>query len=512
MDPASGLASPLPITQVLVLEDRAQVERRGEVTLAGLTRLVVPGLALVAVDRSLQVEVQGGAFVDARLVRRWKERAPGRLPADASAVRRQALALEDEVQAQGDQITRTESVVEVLQLARADLLRAIAEGVGHGTPDLAAAGAQLEQLSGRQADAEETLRRSQAGHRRLVARLQEARVALGASEAREVELECTLELTLQGTGPATVRVRYLVPCAAWRPTYRARLAGERVEVEAEAMVWQATGEAWDDVALRFSTARPTLGTTPPRLTEDRLRLRPKAQAEKLAVEVAVREELIQTTGEGAPSAELPGLDDGGETRQLDGPGRTSVLGDGQPHRVPLFTFSAPVALEQVCPAELTPVASVVARFANTSGQLLLAGPVDLIRQAGFVGRSELGFTAPDETLTLSFGSIDGLQVVRSVEEKIDESRMTGRRTTTRTVTLHVSNARTEPATLVLEERVPVSEVKEVEVKVLTSECEPAPAQVSPQGIARLQLALPPNGTRRARFTWELVAAAKVSGI
>jgi len=504
--------APLPIDQVTVLEDRAQVERAGPVTLAGLTRLEIPDLPLAAVDRSLQVEVQGGTFVDARFVRRWKERPPGGLPADASQLRRQVDALEDEERGQSATVLRSRQQGAVLQAARADLLRAIAEGAGHGHADLATWTDRLEQLSARQAATDEALRLAEAELRRSQARLTEARRALAASEVAELDQACTLALTLQGSGLATVRVRYLVPCAVWRPAYRARLVGDQVQVEAEAVVWQATGEAWPQVALRFSTARPTLGTSPPRLVEDALRVRPKAAEEKKVVEVALREERIQTTGEGGGAAELPGLDDGGEARLLEAPGRTTVPSDGQPHRVPLFAFSAPAALEQVCPPELTPVASLLARFPNASGRVLLAGPVDLIRQAGFVGRSLVPFAAPGEVVKLSFGSIDGLQVVRSTEEKVEESRMTGRRTTTRTVTLHVSNARAEEARLVLEERVPVSEVKEVEVKVLGAQCSPAPTAVSPQGVARLELALPPHGTRVARFTWELSAAGKVAGL
>jgi uncharacterized protein (TIGR02231 family) len=367
-------------------------------------------------------------------------------------------------------------------------------------------------LSQRQAEADQALHAAERERQRLEARLAEARLALGASESPDHDLGCTLELTLEGSGQATVRVRYLVPCAVWRPAYRARLLGEEVELEAEALVWQATGEPWADVALAFSTARPTLGTSPPRLTEDVLRVRPRAAEEKKGVEVSVREERIQSTGEGGSEEELPGLDDGGEARLLQASGRTSVPGDGRPHRVPLFRFLAPAALELVCPAELTRVASLLARFPNTSGQVLLAGPVDLIREAGFVGRALLGFAAPGEVVKLSFGSLDGLQVVRSTDEQVEESRMTGRRTTTRTVTLHVSNARAEEARLVLEERLPVSEVKEVEIQVLTARCSPAPTTVSPDGVARLELSLPAHGTRTARFSWELAAAGKVSGI
>jgi len=142
----------------------------------------------------------------------------------------------------------------------------------------------------------------------------------------------------------------------------------------------------------------------------------------------------------------------------------------------------------------------------------LAGPVDLIRSAGFVGRSQVSFTAPGETLKLSFGSEDGVRVTRVVEEKLDEARLTGRRTTKKTVTLHVSNASTTPRKLLLEERIFVSEVKEVEVQVLQKECDPAPSPVSKDGIARLEVALAANATKKVKFVWEVSAAGKVAGL
>jgi uncharacterized protein (TIGR02231 family) len=502
----------LPISRVVLMEDRAQVERHGHVTLDGLTRVVLAGVPAIAVDRSLKVELEGGTFVDAKFERRWKERPSGGLAADASQTRRRAEQTEREIAAKIDAVARANARVEVIAAARADLLRSIAEQTGVGQTNPSAWGTQLDLLSTQVSNAELAHRALTSELNALRTRLTELKAAVALAEQHESELECSLVLTLQGAGEARVKVTYLVPCAVWRPAYRASLTGQTVRVEAEAVVWQRTGEAWPDVALRFSTARPTLGTAPPQLTDDRLQTRPKQAIEKKVVDVSIREEVIQSAGETGGTAELPGLDDGGEARLLDAPARSTIPADGQPHRVSLFVFEAPATLERVCPAELTRVVSLVARFPNTSGQVVLAGPVDLIRQNGFVGRSQLKFTAPGEPLKLSFGSEDGLQIVRATEEKVDEARLTGRRTTTRKVLLHVSNARPESATVVIEERVPVSEVKDVEVQVLKAECAPAPGPLSRDGIARLELSLPPHGTQVVTFAWELQAAAKVSGV
>lgn len=503
----------LPVTRVVVMEDRAQVEREGELTLEStLERCEVPDLSPFAVDRSLKVEVTGGTLVDAKLVRRWKQKARGGLPADASVLRKKAKALADEFKMREDVVIRLAARKEVLLAARAELLRAIQEYASFGAFDASAWKQQADAVSEQQARVEEDLRAARREQELTQRHLGETQTALRSAEERVQDLECALALTLQGSGKAKVRVSYLVPCAVWRPAYRATLRDETVLIEAEGVVWQHTGEDWSNIALSLSTARPTLGTTPPKLTEDRLALRDKLEAERKAVDVALREEVIQSSGESGGQTEMPGLDDGGDARLLKAPGVLSVPSDGQPHSVPIFQFEAKATLEHLCPAPRTSLVSLVARFPNESGQVLLAGPVNLVWQSGFVGRSQIKFAAPGEVVKLSFGSEDGLRVVRRIEEKTDESRLTGKRTITKTVTHFVSNARPGATAIIIEERVPVSEVKEVEVRVLTMNCNPPPAMVSKDGIARIKLDLGPNETKKTRFAWELQASGKVAGI
>ncbi len=504
--------SMLPPRRVVVMEDRAQVERAGRLALEGGARTFeIPGIATTAVDRSVEVEVTGALLRDARIVRRWRARPPGDLPEDASELRRRVHALEDELGRRQDEVARCSTRCDHLAVARADLLRAIAELTGVGKLDAARWTSDLETLGERETNAHEALRVATKAQSRTHEQLEQARGALRLAEVEEKDLECLLVITLEGSGTAEVKARYLVPCAVWRPAYRATLRGDTVAVESEAVVWQRTGEDWNDVEIAFSTARPTLGTSPPHLSEDRLSTRAKLEAEKKAVDVAIREVDIPTAGEGGTS-EMPGLDDGGETRVIAPSGRVSVPSDGEPHRIALARFDAPATIERVCPAESGQLVYTVARFVNGSGGVLLAGPVDLVRDSGYVGRSSLAFAAPGANVKVSFGSEDGLVVVRHREDTRDESRLTGRKTVRTKVTWHVSNASPEPRTFVIEERVPVSEVKEVEIAVLAKQCDPAPQSVSADGIARIEIAMPAHGTKRGTFTWELGAAGKVAGL
>jgi uncharacterized protein (TIGR02231 family) len=534
MTMTSAIGVELPAARVTLLEDRAQVERRGQVELPqGRSRLRVTGLSPMAVDRSLQVDVAGASVVEVRVVRIWKERPKGGIGPDASALRRQVRQLEDQLEEEAARVARVEARRKVVDEGRADALRGLAEAAGAGVKDPSGtellARARDESRSSREA-----LREARHALGSIKRRLGEARVALSTAEEPEAALEAAVELVVHApaAGPAQVKLHYLVPCALWRPCYRATLstvsqaskpgasatgaptpgASGKIEVEAQAVVWQRTGETWKDVELLFSTARPSLGAAPPELAADWLSLRDKEPEEKQRVEVELREEHIQSVGQAglARSAELPGLDDGGEVRTLTAASRATIPSDGLPSRVDLFKFEAPAESELLAAPELSALVSRVARFDNLSGRVLLAGPVDLVRESGFVGRSLLPYAGIGERVKLGFGSEESLRMERQKEESRFEAALTGKKTIRHRVKVFVSNAGAEPQRVVLQERIPVSEVSAVEVKLLPG-AEPLP-QPSADGILRFDLALTGREHRQIELAYQLTASSKVSGV
>ena len=76
-------------------------------------------------------------------------------------------------------------------------------------------------------------------------------------------------IVIQKTSPeaGTVRLGHLVGSATWSPQYRLRGTTDDapVRLESLAAVVQQTGEAWPDVRLTLSTARPSLDAAPPDL-------------------------------------------------------------------------------------------------------------------------------------------------------------------------------------------------------------------------------------------------------
>ncbi|NEB76234.1 DUF4139 domain-containing protein [Streptomyces sp. SID14478] len=513
--------TPLPVTSVTCMEDRAHVERTATVQVtAGDQRLLLGPVSALAVDRSLHAALTGApdaAVLDVRLVRAWTPRAPQPPTDDDSALRRHAHALTEEQRGLEQRRDRLRARLDLLGGLTADLLRDIGEGTGHGEAEPARWAHELDRVHAERDTHEDELHTVERRLRSLAAELSRTEQALHLAEQTPAELTAHVELTVRAAtaGTATVRLGHLTPCVAWRPAYRATVGGGELALQTDAMVWQRTGEDWSDVHLTLSTARSARATSPPELVADRLTLRDRSADERRTVDVELREEEIAELGP-RPVPGLPGVDDGGEARVLHAGAPVSVPGDGRAHRVPLTTSVTAAHSEYACAPELSPLVTEVVRFTNSSGHALLAGPVELVRGSGFTGRGTLAFTAPGAPAELAFGSADTYRVIRETQELRDTSGLTHKTVLTRTVRLHLSrfSAPDEPGERVVtvRERIPVSEVSQVEVRLRKEACSPAPDALDAEGIARWDVTLPPGGRRTVTLVYELQASGKVTGV
>ncbi|MEV1038919.1 mucoidy inhibitor MuiA family protein [Streptomyces sp. P8-A8] len=511
----------LPVTAVTCLEDRAHVERSVVLDLeAGVQRLRLGPVSALAVDRTLHAELTAGhhaTVLDVRIVRSWTPRAPLPPTEDDSALRHRVHDLEEERLSLGRRRDRLKARLDLLGRLAADVLREIGEGAGSGETEQHRWARELDRVDEERDTYSEQLRAADARLADIAVGIGEAERAMQLAEEEPAELVGHVELTVEtaAAGPVGLRLSHLTPCALWRPAYRAVLDGDSLTLETDAMVWQRTGEDWSDVRLTLSTARSALATDPPRLGEDRLTLKDRSAAERRTVAVELREEDIADLGP-APVLGLPGVDDGGEARVLRSPAPVSVPGDGRAHRVPLSAFTTAARSEYACSPELSPLVTQVVRFDNRSGHALLAGPVDLVRGSGFSGRGTLDFTAPGAPAELAFGSCDDYRVVRQSEESRDSTGITQRTVVTRTIRLHLSRfsapGEHDERVVVLRERIPVSEVSAVEIRLHKSSCSPAPDTVDTEGIARWDIPLPPGSRRTVTLAYELSASAKVTGL
>ncbi len=515
--PKSALPFAAPVTQVTLLEDRAQVRRVGTLDLpAGQHTVLVPDVAPVLQDLSLRASGTGDVKVSDVRARRAMKVAPHEKP-------EQVQALELDIEKLSERWRRLSEDRELTEQRRARLEQVLERGftelpedVSWGQPQnqwkdtLEGLFEKLRALRTRVLELSTQLRDLTQEREQLVVQRQ----AFDRPDARFVTwLEA--DVIVPAAGKVELTFEYTVPNALWRPLHSARLADGRFEFESRASVWQNTGEDWNGVRLVFSTARASLGIEPPLLSDDLLTAQKKN--EKLVVqarEVVVQKAKVSQGPSGAAppkTVELPGVDDGGEIRTLEAQGPCTIPSDGRPNTVPLFRFTATPKRKLVAYPELELRVFLTSVQKNEAKFPILAGPVELLLQNGFVGWTKVLFVAPGEEFRLSFGPDATLRLSRAEREKVADATSTDWKTLSKTVWLYLSSLGDEAKTVELIERMPVSEIEQVKVSLAAKRTTPKP-KVDEHGFATWVVELAPRAQSQVTFAYELSTAPGVQGL
>ncbi len=510
----------VPVVEVTVMEDRAHVTRRATLELTeGLRRVVVRDVAPVISDKTLLVTIagDGARLVDARVGR---ERVVRTDDDDELAKARDTFELERERDALDERIAAAEAAHALL----ARHVAAVDKVAIHTVADLATDTAWGKVVGAEWSARFDAVRDEQRSLRRELVESEIAMEDLRDERARlQVRIETSrtpllranawiaIDLDVRESGAHEVSIIYIVPGACWRPYHTAQLAADAVQLRTDACVWQNTGEDWRGVALQLSTERPSLGVEPPELASDVITARKKSDT----IVVAARDQTIETAGLGGDAIErppeVPGIDDGGEVQRLLAPGASDIPSDGRPYRIEIGSFSADAEVELVCMAELCDSVLCKTTQINQGTSPILAGPVDLIRDSGYVGRTSVLFIAPGERFELGWGPEPALRITREVEVHRDKTRLLSSWITrTHDVIVHVSNISVEPRTLRVTERVPVSEIEKLEISADQKNTRDG-ARPDENGFVSWTVTVPAHGTDRVELRYRVKKHEDVQG-
>jgi uncharacterized protein (TIGR02231 family) len=289
------------------------------------------------------------------------------------------------------------------------------------------------------------------------------------------------------SGQLTLRLSYLVPGASWRPTYRATLDADAGEVAlvAEGVVRQSTGQDWTGVELHLSSASPAMGVEPPMLVSWFLRPAALARGRGALEEVVVADGYAEVDRSYQNVLTLaPGTADGdGSSTPAEAleteivrsaynvafrvPGSSDVPADGTDHRMVLRqeTLKANVVHRSVPGANDR--AFLTAVTTSPEAYPLLAGPVRVFTGGAYLGSFPLKETGPGVELTIPFGVDNRIEVLRVPEPEMKSREgWTGKQKQVHKVERTiVTNLMDRTATLVLEDRLPVSEDEQIVVQI-----------------------------------------------
>jgi hypothetical protein len=254
-----------PIAHVTIYSDRARVRRRAEVSVSGIEAIRLPDLPGAVLLDTVRVSAPGARILRVEV-----------LPVQHELVSiAEVKALLDALDAANDDARRIQLRLEV---ERKDLeligrIRPAArveekDRDGRPPPPITADPwiASIRFMSDRELEARrrihalelelEKIREKQAAVTNEIGRQN-----LGGLTDQRLEAIVVLE----GHGTTALELEYFIAGARWKPAYDLRFDGGRLTVATTALLQQATGEDWSDVALALSTAIPGQGIDLPEL-------------------------------------------------------------------------------------------------------------------------------------------------------------------------------------------------------------------------------------------------------
>lgn len=169
----------------------------------------------------------------------------------------------------------------------------------------------------------------------------------------------------------------------------------------------------------------------------------------------------------------------------------TIVSDGKPYTVSIKELEVPAQYQYYAAPKLDKAAFLVAGITNWESLNLLEGETSIYFEGTYVGKSLLDLQTAGDTLQVSLGRDKNIVINRTLQKDYSKRQFIGNyKTDTRNWELSVKNNKREPIRLILQDQLPISTLKDIELskvdtgnakedevtKLLTWELEVAPGK------------------------------------
>lgn len=484
------------ITSVILYTERALVTRQNTIFLSGDEKeLIISNLPVTLFQDSVRVSGKGTSKINilgVKLESIFTSEAPvesiAQLDRDIQTLQNQQASLKNQLSSQQLQLNFVEKLSEKSQTSYGINLSKQATNLEQTEALLnfigdkyLTYGEQITQLKQQQQELNNQITALESKKQSLLVPQNKEYfnliILIEASEGGELELE----------------VSYLINRASWQPLYDLKVdtVEEQLHLTYLAEIQQSTGEDWENVALTLSTAKPGLGTLPPKVEPwyigSELPVPTRASRRQLTKKSSFsREENYELLGASTaiPDAEnyesevleaaevvAATVAKSGSVVTFEVNGGGNIPSDGTPHKVTIFSDHYSVKLEYVAIPRLVSFVYLQAVITNpATGVTLLPGPANILREQTFVGTTSLENIAPSQEFTLNLGIDEGWKIERNlVQRQVDKKLIGGNKRVTYAYRLIVHNLQAGKNSLKLIEQLPVSRNEQIKVRLIQTE-------------------------------------------
>ncbi len=323
-----------------------------------------------------------------------------------------------------------------------------------------------------------------------------------------------VKLDVPSATTALFSLSYFVSQARWYPTYemRATEAQGPLQLTYQAHVEQSTLEDWKNCPVTLSSATPTRSNEAPQLSPYWLSL-PKPAPRKLAsakmdmnrriagVNLMAQYDNIET--EELADSQLPVVvateAKFGYEFALEHP--LTLLSGKPATTTTIGQFELPATYVYECSPKLDKHAFLMTDATGWTDLNLLEGEAKVFYENTYVGKTFLNPAAESDTLHVSLGRDQGIQITRNLQKNNSRRRLlSNSQVQAKDWEIKIKNTRREAVELKVFDQVPVSQDADIEVSV--KDCSKGRLDEA-TGLVSWTLHLQPDETRTLRLCYEV---------
>lgn len=278
---------------------------------------------------------------------------------------------------------------------------------------------------------------------------------------------------------ADLSLTYFVDRCGWTPKYnlRAKNVESPIELNYKAEVYQNSGYDWNDVDLILSTGEPLKSGTKPELQKWVINRNSNLSGNKISSARNFTNTSFRLKT------------------------KYSIPSNGKNYAADLIDYSIPASYKYSCVPKLDEAAFLMASIANWEQYTLLSGEVNLFFEGTFVGKSMLDVTNPEDTLVFSLGRDKNVIVKREQLDEFNKTQFLGNRKVEMCAwEISLRNNKKQEIELVIEDQVPVTNSREIDVKYLDL----GGAEIDKNsGFIKWRIKIAPSDNKRLNFSYEV---------
>ena len=323
---------------------------------------------------------------------------------------------------------------------------------------------------------------------------------------------------------------YMVRNAKWEPIYDVRvddLSGN-IRLHYKANVSQQTGIDWQNVKVKLSTGNPSQSNNKPNVYPWVLRYQPEYSYRSKGnykKEAAMSNSMydMEEAAEEAPMAEpISSADEAYAWSFSDATSSTAdyttvvndnvqttfdvsipydIPSDGDQYLVDIQQYTVPATFEHFAAPKFDRDAFLLANITGWEKYNLLPGNSNIYFEGTYVGQAYINTRQTKDTLSVSAGRDKGVVVERKKVRDYTKPAIIGsNKKLTLAIEINVRNTKAQSISLSLEDQVPISSNKEIEIEVL----EVSGAKHNTQtGKLSWNLTLEPGGSKSYRIVYSV---------